>query len=383
MDNSLPLTSDLIAEHVPELLIDSDIQFDDPNVNENLEEAGKKRLSLQLFAIVEHFKQEDPVGLPDVPIPDPMDIIDIKKAFSVGTLHMKDVKMYGLSKFRIKYVKTDLKELQVNAGIQVDELQMIGNYTLSSFFSKSSGPFTVLIKDVFVEGNGTLGVERDGKIKTQDIQMDIKFEDMSMNFENLGFMGSIFQGIANSASNLVFETVKPFMMKESYQQIRTEIDSNLENVIADRRFPNSISPLDMLIAEGRKQVRNMGYDPYQVKDYNNSVGIFGVQMTHTWIEGVSSFYRVGNISVTMINNTVIAGGLSWGLGYRRLKVVIGKFLSGMQVGTKEVRGTTQWEVNVGGGMVTRAGHVKFTVQHIKVSRSFNPLSWCPHFLLIS
>lgn len=38
----------------------------------------------------------------------------------------------------------------------------------------------------------------------------------------------------------------------------------------------------------------------------------------------------------------------------------------MQVGTQEIMGTTQWEVSIGGGMVTRAGHVKFTVQHFKV-----------------
>lgn len=42
---------------------------------------------------------------------------------------------------------------------------------------------------------------------------------------------------------------------------------------------------------------------------------------------------------------------------------------GMQVGTQEILGSTQWEVNIGKGMVTRAGHVKFTVQHFKVTVS--------------
>lgn len=59
------------------------------------------------------------------------------------------------------------------------------------------------MKDVFVEGKSTVGVERDGKLRTQDINIDIKFSDMKMDFKNLGFAASIFQSIANSASTMV------------------------------------------------------------------------------------------------------------------------------------------------------------------------------------
>lgn len=61
-----------------------------------------------------------------------------------------------------------------------------GDYTLASFFTKAEGPFTVILKDVFVMGNASLAVERDGKIRTQDIKMDITFSDMTMDFQNLG-----------------------------------------------------------------------------------------------------------------------------------------------------------------------------------------------------
>lgn len=279
------------------------IQNDDPSVKKNAE----KRLSTQIFAMIEHYKQTDPVGLPGVPIPDPMALPDIKQSFSLTTLNMQKVMSHGLSKFRIKHIKTDLKELQVKAGVQIDELILLGNYTMSSLFSRSVGPFKISIKDVYVQGNATLAVEVDGKIRTQDIKMDVKFADMNMDFQNLGLFGSIFQGIANSASNLVFDTIKPFMLQEAYTKIRTEIDTNLENAIADNTFPNSISPLDMAIAKGRKKVRNMGYDPYKIKDYNHTVGVFGVQMSNTWVRGVSSFYRVGNISVAIENNVLIIG----------------------------------------------------------------------------
>lgn len=159
-------------------------------------------------------------------------------------------------------------------------------------------------------------------------------------------MGSIFQSFVNSAPNLVFDAIKPYMLSEAYTKIRQEIDQNLEKLSGDHNFPNSISPLDMAIAKARNYVRDMGYDPYKVKDYNHSVGIFSVEMSHTWIAGISSFYRVGDIIVSLVNNTVIIE---------------------MQVGTQKIYGTSQWEVSLCSGMITRAGQVEFTVQHIKAT----------------
>lgn len=69
-------------------------------------------------------------------------------------------------------------------------------------------------------------------------------------------------------------------------------------------FPNSISPFDMAVAEARKQVSQMGYDPYKVKDYTQSVGIFTMTSSNTWITGLASFYRMGNITLIMENGIV-------------------------------------------------------------------------------
>lgn len=55
------------------------------------------------------------------------------------------------------------------------------------------GPFTITLKNVFVVGNATIGVERGGKLVSQKIDIDITFTDMAMDFQNLGFMGSVFQ----------------------------------------------------------------------------------------------------------------------------------------------------------------------------------------------
>lgn len=74
----------------------------------------------------------------------------------------------------------------MNASIELDVMLVKGNYTLSAFFSKAEGPFTVHLKNVSVQGNASLAVERDGQIRTQDIVMDIGFGNMAMDFVNLG-----------------------------------------------------------------------------------------------------------------------------------------------------------------------------------------------------
>lgn len=234
----------------------------------------------------------------------------------------------------------------MNSGIQVDLMRVYGNYSLNSFFTSSKGPFTVIVKNVFVKGNASLAVGLNGKITTNTINMDISFDDMSMDFQNLGIMGSVFQGFVNSAPNVVFDTMKPFILAEAYTKIRAEVDANLEKALENQTFPNSISPLDMAIAEARKEVRNMGYDPFKVKNYNHTVGVFGIEMANTWITGVSSFYRVGNVTITIENNTVIIG---------------------LQVGTQKLLGATQWEVFIGSGMISRSGQAQFSIQHMKVT----------------
>lgn len=320
--------------------------FEKDDVIKHNTKVGEKRISAQILALIDHYKQEDPVGIPGAPIPDPMPVPDISKSLGLATFNMRNVLAHGLSKFRIKNLNIDIKELKAFVGIQLDSMNMVGDYTLSSLFSRTQGPFKVMLKNVMVKGNASLAVQRDGMIKTDDIQIDITFSDMAMDFQNLGILGSVFQGFINSAPTLVFDSMKPFMLAEAYKQIRTEIDSNIANATGEFRFPNSISPLDMAIAEGRKKVRSMGYEPYMIRDYNHTMGLFSMQMTNTYLTGASSFYRVGNMTVVMANNTISMR---------------------FQVGTQKLAGATQWEVGMGNGMVTRAGHAEFTVQHIKAT----------------
>ncbi|XP_017110624.1 uncharacterized protein LOC108134730 isoform X1 [Drosophila elegans] len=301
-------------------------------------------IAAQVEAMLEHFKQEDPQGLPGVPVPDPLEVPNVKKSLGMVNLDMKQVKAHGLSKFRVDKMNLDLKEMKFNGGLQLDQMLVKGQYTLSSFFSRANGPFTVILKNVYAEATAFLAVERDGHLATDRIKIDITFSDMTMDFQNLGLVGSVFQSVINGAPNLVFDAMKPFMLQEADKKLRSEIDTMIKNTLGERRLPNSITPLDSAIAMARKMVRQKGYDPYHLPDVNRTMGVFSVQLAHTWINGISSFYRVGNITAGMANKTV--------------SVVL-------QVGTGQVTGAGQWEVGL--GMMTRVGHVQFTVQHIRAT----------------
>ncbi|KAI4492415.1 hypothetical protein M0804_002206 [Polistes exclamans] len=293
-------------------------QAEDTKVNATEAEqlaAGEKRLGDHIRAILKHYQQHDPVGLPGAPIPDPMPVPDMKHSFSMYTMTFKQINVYGLSKFRIEHLKSELALMQVSAALSITRLDIRGLYTLASWLSRSAGNFTVILTGVNIEGVARLEVGADGKLQAQDIDMDLTFENIDMDFKNLGFLGSVFQGVINSISQL------------------------------PQYFPNSISPFDMAVAEGRRQVSQMGYDPYRLKDYSQNVGIFTVMSSHTWITGLASFYRMGNITLSMENRTVYAV---------------------LDVGTQEIEGRTHWEVSVIGGVLSRAGTVSFTVQYFRV-----------------
>ena len=102
-------------------------------------QAAEEQLAKQIFEIIEHFKQDDPVGLPVVPLEDPADVPDVDQSISMATLQMRNAKLSGISKFRIKYVTTEVKEMEAKCGIFFDSLLLTGDYTLRSFVSRSKG----------------------------------------------------------------------------------------------------------------------------------------------------------------------------------------------------------------------------------------------------
>lgn len=77
------------------------------------------KLSDQVRAVLQHYKNPDPTGFPGAPVPDPMPIPDMDKSFGVAKMNFKNVMVYGLSKFRIDQVNTDLEKMEVRSAFEV------------------------------------------------------------------------------------------------------------------------------------------------------------------------------------------------------------------------------------------------------------------------
>lgn len=79
--------------------------------NKNVAES---QMSAQILALLDHYKQKDPLGIPNAPIPDPFPVPKTKQSVGVGTLTMIDTLAYGFSKFRIKSINIDVNSLIVS-----------------------------------------------------------------------------------------------------------------------------------------------------------------------------------------------------------------------------------------------------------------------------
>lgn len=67
------------------------------------------------------------------------DVPDVNQRVSMANLQMRKVKLSGISKFRIKFVSTEIKEMVAKCGIAFDALEVKGDYVLSTFMSSSKG----------------------------------------------------------------------------------------------------------------------------------------------------------------------------------------------------------------------------------------------------
>lgn len=85
-----------------------------PTITPEDKQVLEKKVSDQILQILEHYKQDDPIGLPGAPVPDPMPIPDMKHSFSVATMNFKNVNVHGLSKFRIEHIRSNLADMEVS-----------------------------------------------------------------------------------------------------------------------------------------------------------------------------------------------------------------------------------------------------------------------------
>lgn len=215
---------------------------------------------------------------------------------------------------------------------------------MNAFLNSNYGGFTANITGIKITALTTLGVERDGKLRAHDITMDVNFNNIAVNFENSGLLVGLLQGLFNSIGTILFESIKPNLLKEAYTNMRTEINKKIDQVVGDIEFPNTITPLDMVIVDARNKIRDVKMDPLRIDDYNTSAGWVNIYLKNTWLYGLSTINRVGNVSLKVENKTVVAD---------------------FSIGTEEMLGSTDWEISGCRGLISSFGTSSFSVKYIR------------------
>ncbi|XP_073999227.1 uncharacterized protein isoform X2 [Rhodnius prolixus] len=315
--------------------------------NEEMINAKVNSISHQVREIIEHYKQVEPVGLPGAPIPEPLPIPDMKHSTTVATLMLKNASMNGLSKFKVEHLYSNLASMQVEVSLKYAKLEVLGNYILSTWLSRSSGTFNVTLTEVYLEGIALLDVARQGNLEATDISLDISVNDIALDFKNLGFLGTVFQGMINAVGSLVFDSIKPLILSEVNTNMRSDINKNLRTL--KQTFPNSLPPIDLALAAARRMIRENGFDPYRLEDYKYNPGIFSVELNNIYVSGLASFYRLGNLTISVANNSLLLG---------------------VHLSTRRLHGSCSWELSLG-GLLSNYGSTSFSVDYLEVNTKIN------------
>lgn len=96
----------------------------DDDAQNNIE-ASKNGTAALILMMLDHYKQKDPVGIPGAPVEDPMLAPDMAKSIGMANLNMKNVKAYGMSKFRVDNIDVDFKEMKASAGANLTCISLI------------------------------------------------------------------------------------------------------------------------------------------------------------------------------------------------------------------------------------------------------------------
>ncbi|KAJ8952821.1 hypothetical protein NQ318_008142 [Aromia moschata] len=147
----------------------------------------------------------------------------------------------------------------------------------------------------------------------------------------------MFQGVMNSVGTFVFDSIKPFVLKEANTNIRNDMNKEVQKFPKSSLIPSLLST-SLWPRLGEKS-------GIKVADYNNTVGVFDVFLTNTWLYGISSFHRTRDIKFEMRNKTVHTI---------------------LAVGTQRLKGTSNWDIGLMAGIMSKSGTVSFSVEYVRV-----------------
>jgi hypothetical protein len=131
-------------------------------------------------------------------------------------------------------------------------------------------------------------------MKASEVDIDMTVEDVKLQFENLGFMTRVFQGILNLVGSSVFNTVRKKALSQLDGVIIEQLDAALKDIPC--KFSPVTPPIDVALQHASRMAREMKFDPFKVPPQKLVAGAGTVKMNTSdmVIYGIS---KVPNVQI--------------------------------------------------------------------------------------
>ncbi|XP_065206259.1 uncharacterized protein LOC135835767 isoform X2 [Planococcus citri] len=303
--------------------------------NETISLSNVKEINSMLKKIMIYFKNSN-ASTTSLPIPDPFHRPD----HEYGAIKTTNVTVWGFSNLKINNLTSDLVAMKISFDLYLPKLVETGRYLCCGHLFQRSGKFSLNIKNAHWHCHGALKITDSGRLAVSKIELDLKHRDEIKPYvEDAGLISIL----VNNFGDVIFESIKSYIL--------SVINANIENYANEQlkhmkiMLPNSIPPIDTFTIEARKFVKKSLNDPYPISDFLYTSDVLLVEVSQIYINGISSFYRTGNINVSLENNNA-------------LRVIL-------NFGTGQLKGDCLWEIGIL-GLYSKYGSAFFDVDYVNV-----------------
>ncbi|XP_071530707.1 uncharacterized protein [Panulirus ornatus] len=290
--------------------------------------------------VVDYFSQRDPHGIPVLDVPE---IIELPDRLTASQITLWDIKVSGHSGIRLEYINVNLTTFSGVARISVPWVNVVGEYSWPGWWTTSQGATNITMAGIEVVMEIFLGVDVAGILTVQKLQIVLNYEDLDLNFENLSTQHSFMVG----AADVFFGTfIQPLVVGTVQHKLMQKLNERLRARLAERPFPDSISPVDFAVAKVRGMLREKQLDPIMLggKDVTLAWGV-SVQLKNFQVSGLATIHRTHEVSAQFIDNAI--------------------FIT-IQIGTQKVKGGTDWSMSAA-LLPAVGGHLDLEVESLAVT----------------
>jgi len=267
--------------------------------------------------LIDHFKGDNPLGIPLIPIPDPLDVPDIEAQLKLTEAQLRGLSLFSIKNFTVQ--QSNDNTIRIFSNVVLTNLQLTAMYQYSTWFTTYEGKFQMNITEAEFIGIVKLDVDQNGFLQITDNTVDLTYKNMKLDLENGGVLLSMLSAAINTIGGLIFNAIKPVILGPVSNEGIPKINALLKK--QNLTFPNSIPVVDSAFAKMKleKVPKDLPLEDITVGSYES----VQLKLTDGHVTGLQTIHRSGPLSIEYSNHTIhltlqvqagrLAGSYKWNL----------------------------------------------------------------------